>query len=126
MSLLINELKNMVDMIDNLSIVEDSEILRVNNLIKKEVSKDILKNMIVFVKEYLKINQRMFAHGDSFVFGGFVRDWCFPCMAEGFDCMNKRSVDMMFNLYPDFEIPSDIDIVDFDFPLYMLQNFFPT
>lgn len=83
------------------------EVSKFMNRVSVETKKDILRNMIVFCKEYLFFPS--YNTKKPYLYGGFVRDWCIPCLNEDFDCMDVCSVDLMFERYPDFKIPCDLD-----------------
>lgn len=90
---------------------EDDDVIDLEIKNKKES----LSAMIMFCKQILRLKCARSGDCDRCqimnIFGGFVRDWCIPCMNENLDCMEIDSVHIMFQKYPNFTIPGDIDVM---------------
>lgn len=114
--ILLAELQNMILQVKKTEIIASEEISRIERIVEIEKKKDVLKTMISFLKGYMD-KRCIYTQEDCnclnyvYVYGGFVRDWCIPCLNENLDCMEEDSVDVMFERYPNFEIPRDLDVI---------------
>lgn len=121
MSNIINEFRTVLSNIkDETKIISKEEVSNLQNYLNIEEKKDILKSMILFTKKYLEN-----CYDNIYVYGGFVRDWCIPCLIQDLNCMNENSVDNMFSINPNFQIPSDIDfIIKCNFNVNSIEDYF--
>lgn len=113
--ILIREFNNMLVLLKNNNISSKDELERIEKVMIIEKKKDLLKNMILFCRQYLKnsckLEKKNYIY-ESYIYGGFVRDWCIPCLREDLDCMDIISIEKMFEKYPNFDIPCDLDFVE--------------
>lgn len=109
-SILFTEFQNMIAQVKK-GTISRAEILRIEKIVEFEKKKEVLKSMILFLKKYMDLYSFNNDLECLYVYGGFVRDWCMPCLNEDLDCMDKSSVDIMFERYPDFDSPKDLDLI---------------